>query len=631
VNVKGTVTVTVGVLLGMAASKLSSCDLSISKMLCLHVPSLIPQHFSAIDVASSVQTAAVIGTGLLFLGSSHRMMTEFLLNEIGKRPESDVSTFDRESYTLSCGIALGMVNVGVGSDSNRVAGIADLHVSERLHRYIIGGIDSDESRRSQEMSDRFSLPSANQTGENEKCSIVFEGRAINTDVTAPGASLALGLMFLKSGSRSIAAVLALPDSHFLLEFVRPDFLGLRVIARALVLWDEIQGSHDWIDLQIPLVVRRAREQMKEIATAATLGRPLGGTRVQIDFDRRAVRQIYVHVVSAACFSLALRYAGTANASVSQVLLERFDELHHLRYSNDAVSVACRPELAILDSCIGTVLISISIVLAGTGDLSAFRRIRLARWRCDEVATFGSHMVCGMATGLLFLGGGTATLGREPKHIAALLTAFYPRYPTTSWDNQHHLQALRHLYVLATKTRELIAIDVDTKEMALVSINLITSSGRVTEKRLPCLLNDTDDEYAFVLVKSEKYYETRLDFRTLEPHYRFYVKRRPTLSPRQRMLRQLESTSSDVRHTTIYATHESHESLSIRLFIQSLLSDNTSHWNRRLVATSFQKIYEFLKGNDCDNETQVSTDLLYHWKERLRRRIVTSEMCNNQTI
>jgi anaphase-promoting complex subunit 1 len=103
--IKGAITTTVGLLLGLAANKRGTCDIQASKMMSLHIPSLIPQHFSAIDVASAVQTAAVASLGLLYQGSGHRMMTEFLLNEIGRRPDSDVSTVDREAYSLSCGIA----------------------------------------------------------------------------------------------------------------------------------------------------------------------------------------------------------------------------------------------------------------------------------------------------------------------------------------------------------------------------------------------------------------------------------------------------------------------------------------------------------------------------------------------
>ncbi len=196
----GTMTTTVGVLLGLAANKRGSCDISVSKMLCLHIPTLIPQHFSSsIDVASPVQAAAVVGAGLLFQGSSHRMMTEFFLNEIGRRPESDVHV-DRDAYTLSCGLALGMINLCQGESirDGGKTGLSDLRIEERLHRYVVGGIDDDEMRRRRETSDRFSVPSLS-SGDNEKCSRIFEGDTINTDVSAPGATLALGLMYLKSG------------------------------------------------------------------------------------------------------------------------------------------------------------------------------------------------------------------------------------------------------------------------------------------------------------------------------------------------------------------------------------------------------------------------------------------------
>lgn len=202
--------------------------MSVSKMLCLHIPSLIPHHFSTIDVASTVQAAAVAGAGLLYEGSCHRMMTEFLLNEIGKRPSADGNVLDREAYSIACGISLGMVNLckgGIDPVGTGTAGLADLKIEERLYRYIVGGTDDSETRRRREESDRLSLHSSSGSGSNEKCSCVYEGESINTDVTAPGSTLALGLIYLKSGNESIASAIALPDTHFLLEYVRPGTLS----------------------------------------------------------------------------------------------------------------------------------------------------------------------------------------------------------------------------------------------------------------------------------------------------------------------------------------------------------------------------------------------------------------------
>ena len=478
-----------------------------SKMLCLHIPSLIPQHFSTIDVASPVQAAAVAGTGLLYQGSSHRMMSEFLLNEIGKRPASDQNAFDREAYTLACGIALGMVNLCQGDKLGSIqgsgaAGLSDLKIEERLYRYVVGGLD-DAERRRREDEDRLSLPSSAAAGSSEKCSCVFEGESINTDVTAPGAILALGLIYMKSGNKTIASALSLPDTHFLLEYVRPDFLMLRIIARSLILWDDVQPSRSWIEAQLPPVVQKACCQMRATARRATeFADPsdapgLGGgsdlketakrledekrngnavpgaqySQQDQDYDRQAVRQIYAHVLAGACFSIGLRFAGTGDKVAAEAIFERVVELQDLLDVNNPISVALRPAGPVLEMCLGCSAISLSLVLAGTGDLKALKLLRALRWRCDEDVNYGTHMTYGIAIGLLFLGGGTSTLGRDPEDVAALVVSFFPRFPSTTSDNQYHLQALRNLYALAVKPRELRAVDVDTGESVFVPLEV----------------------------------------------------------------------------------------------------------------------------------------------------------------
>jgi hypothetical protein len=79
---------------------------------------------------------------------------------------------------------------------------------------------------------------------------------------------------MKTGNRTITLALALPDTHFLLEFVRPDLLGLRVVSRALILWDDVQPTREWMDKQIPwrMVVKNAYAEMRDIARKAMEGR-----------------------------------------------------------------------------------------------------------------------------------------------------------------------------------------------------------------------------------------------------------------------------------------------------------------------------------------------------------------------
>lgn len=478
------------------------------------------------------------------------MMTEFLLNEIGRRPESDV-TLDREAYTLSCGIALGMVNickgdrVAGGHHEGRGEGLDDLHIAERLYRYIVGGTDAEEGHRTREANDRQNIPSASSSGENEKCSCVFEGDSINIDVTAAGATLALGLIFLRSGyvltycrscgttfeltpvftpsltrNLNMASAIDLPSTHFLLEYVRPDFLALRVVSKALIMWDTVEPSSEWIRKQLPLVVRDAYEQMKMKMKSATDlcdmleseegsepilegdDAPTNGRGVQFteeetkaldhtphlqDYDCQAVRQIYTFVVAGACFALGLRYAGTDDKRAAAAIFERVVELQTLRDSSDSVSVAMRPEPQILETCLGCCAISLALVQAGSGNLETLKLFKVLRWRCDEQVKYGAHMSYGMAIGLLFLGGGTCTLERTPEAVAALVAAFFPiSYPISTSDNQYHLQALRHLYALAVKRTDIRFVDVDTGEVVPISIE-VSADGFLNSSLLHLVL------------------------------------------------------------------------------------------------------------------------------------------------
>ena len=66
------------VLIGMAAARRGTMHHAIAKMLCLHIPALHPPSFTELEleVPALVQIAALLGIGLLYQGSAHRLMTE---------------------------------------------------------------------------------------------------------------------------------------------------------------------------------------------------------------------------------------------------------------------------------------------------------------------------------------------------------------------------------------------------------------------------------------------------------------------------------------------------------------------------------------------------------------------------
>ena len=54
-----------------------------AQLLALHCQPLLPLGSAELDVTHSVQVAALLGTGLLYMGSAQRHLVEVMLKEIG--------------------------------------------------------------------------------------------------------------------------------------------------------------------------------------------------------------------------------------------------------------------------------------------------------------------------------------------------------------------------------------------------------------------------------------------------------------------------------------------------------------------------------------------------------------------
>lgn len=89
---------------------------------------------------------------------------------------------------------------------------------------------------------------------------IREGDSINIDVTSQGATVALGLMYFNTGNRAVAQWMEAPDTQYLLDFVRPDLLLLRILAKSLILWDEIKPTTSWVSSHVPDIVYQYRLQ-----------------------------------------------------------------------------------------------------------------------------------------------------------------------------------------------------------------------------------------------------------------------------------------------------------------------------------------------------------------------------------
>ncbi|XP_030754835.1 anaphase-promoting complex subunit 1 [Sitophilus oryzae] len=463
----------VGILLGLAAAFRGTRNQSLTKILAIHVEALLPPTSMEFDVSQNIQVAGLLGIGLVYQGSAHRHITEVLLSEIGRPPGPEMeNSVDRESYSLAAGLALGLVMLKHG---DQPAGMSDLNVPDTLHYYMVGG---NKRPLTGSQKDKYKTPSFQ----------IREGSSVNLDVTAPGATLALAMMYMGTGNKAVADWMSLPETQYLLDFVRPDFLMLRSLSKSLILWKDIDPSKDWVESLVPSSIRPYC-----LVTPTSL-----------DIDYEAMNQAYCNIVAGACFALGLKYAGSADKEAFDTLLF----FCHMFTSLTGKSIAELAGKATIETCLNVLLLSASMVMAGTGNLEIMRLVRHLRRRLgasiNGIVTYGSQLAIHMALGLLFLGGGRYTLSNSPSSIAALICAFYPKFPIHSNDNKYHLQAFRHLYVLAVEPRLLIPKDVFTDEICYARLRIVKLDGVQMEIKGPGLIPDPNS-LAKVILDDERYW------------------------------------------------------------------------------------------------------------------------------
>lgn len=456
----------VAVLLGMAAAKRSTMDTVAVKMLSIHVEALLPPTSTELDVPPVVQVAAVLGVGLLYLGSGQTHVAEVLLGEIGRPPGPEMEHYiDRESYSLAAGISFGLVTLGQG---NRMVSLLSsssdrqqsLSMADQLCNYMIGGHKKPLTTVQRE---KYKTPSYQ----------IREGDYVNSDVTSPGATLALGMLFFDTQNEAVLKWVAAPDTQHLLETVRPDFLLLRTLAKGLILWSRIEATREWVDSHVPQVVAEFAFQRQ------------ANYNPRIDYE--TMSQAYCNIVAGACMALGLRHAGTADPDAFKVVMGYTKMFLSLPNRGQAVDQVGR---STIESCLNVLVISLALIMAGTGNLEVMRICRYLRSRTAQVnvVLYGSHMATHMALGFLFLGGCRYTFSTSAPSVAALICALFPKFPIHSNDNRYHLQAFRHLYVLAAEPRLIIPRDITTGIHAYLNIRVRwKKNGTWTQLRAPCLV------------------------------------------------------------------------------------------------------------------------------------------------
>ncbi|KAL3264904.1 hypothetical protein ABHI18_000325 [Aspergillus niger] len=474
----------IGLLLGLSASYLGTMDTLITRLLSVHVTRMLPLGAAELNLSPLTQTAGIMGIGLLYCGSQHRRMSEVMLSEIENVEQEEGSHEDLrdEGYRLAAGLALGFINLAKGKD---LRGMRDMHIVERLLAVAVGTKNVD--------------------------------LAHVLDRATAGATIALAIIFMKTNDEILAQKIDIPDTTVRFDYVRPDLFLLRTLAKHLIMWDSIRSTDDWFIQSLPPVYRRRY-------------RLTGVRRLKSD------DMPFFNIVAGLCFTLGLRYAGSAQTSVRDLLLAYLDQFIRI-CRLPAVNYDAKLARNSVRHCQDVVALSAAAVMAGTGDLALFRRLRSLHGRVDADTPYGSHMAAHMALGLLFLGGGSYTLGTSDLAIASLICSLYPIFPTTVLDNKCHLQAFRHLWVLAAEPRCLVPRDIDTRRPISIPITITNQDGISRKITAPCLLPDFNS-LTRVEIRNADYWPLVLDF-SKDPGLRqkfhqgdqsIYLRRKATYNP-----------------------------------------------------------------------------------------------------
>jgi hypothetical protein len=465
-----------GLMLGACVSGRGTMNTNLQNLLAPNVSSLSVETRDA--KSSVVQNACLVATGLLYEGTYNRLIIDKLVDWI-TIDGSLCSLGDREASAVSA--ALGLGYACSGSALQRNSTLLKSRIRDRLCPFVCIG----ERSASSLSAPAIVLPTR------------YSGRnGAGMSVVSPAACLALGLCFWNTGDTTVIDCLRLPVEKSRMDFIRPDIALLRVMACALVDWTNVSPTSEWVLSMMPPF-------LLQFVSGMTTDCPLGEF---LPISEKHLRSLYINACVGACLAIGIRYAGSANVQAQEFLLLCLQQMCARRTKLEA-----RPSKSIIyvyETGISVVCMALAMVMAGTGDCRCLGLLSTIRNRVDSDVSYGDHMARNMAIGWLFAGGARVSFSTNLSAVVSLAAASFPVFPRNSCDNRYHLQALRHLYVLAfehrcLETRE-VGEDVACCVPVQVTVRRTDGSDSVQMGCTPMLLPPWDSVVKIQLA-SERYW------------------------------------------------------------------------------------------------------------------------------
>ena len=283
----------VGLLLGLGAAYIGTADPKVTSALSVHVAALHPPSAAQLNVSMHIQSAGLVGIGLLHIATRNRKLADSILRDMTRLRMLGTEHPDgcREGYAIASGFSYGLVMLGRGSED---AGPGDAEML-RTFRYLLEGGPVKH------------IPGARKQVEG----------ALDVTMTSPAAGIALALAFLRTERKDVADMLEIPHSADRLDHVRTELILLRTTCRALILWKKIQCTTEWVESLVPPFIKHSMARRRK-------------SGVIVPYDQELA---YWNVVSGACLAIGLKYAGTAKGDAHATLIEYSDKLTRMASSN----------------------------------------------------------------------------------------------------------------------------------------------------------------------------------------------------------------------------------------------------------------------------------------------------------
>ena len=511
--------VTIGILLGKSASKLGSMEETLSRTLCLHISFLIPTSLE-ISIPMNIQCSAVIGIGLLYLKSDNRLMTEMLINQIGKISNNNDKGFDLKhlnSYNLSLGFAIGLINLGHGKINSKHENNYEDKIFSMIYLNDNKSLINDKT-----FLDNNGNSILNNQGNNNNTN--QNNKMININQTTPAGFACLTLYYLQTKNNNILSRIKTPENLYQLDSFKPFHLYLAILCKNLISWDNITSSINWVKENIPNFIQFLHESsLADISDDINYNSKLN----LIDFSQ--ISTCYFYSLSAGLMSLGFKYCGTNNNDVCKIIIYYIKNV--LLKASVVNDIIIRENVKFeesnkrsiskknLDECLCISAYALSLVMSGSGNLDCLKILKIIRKKVSggvsgegDFKNFYAGFVTSInhAIGILFLGNGGLILNRNINSLAFLYIATFPVFNKTLNDNDRYLQPLRHLYVLACENKLFETRDVDTNNIIQTKINVEYLNGSVIELLTPINLENFDFVKRIYMKNNENYLDMEIN-------------------------------------------------------------------------------------------------------------------------